>query len=45
MANYYANSETMNLVNLPDVVLEEILSNLSYDEIAKDRIVRKTLST
>ncbi|XP_012277668.1 F-box only protein 28 [Orussus abietinus] len=29
------------LINLPDVVLETILSNLSYDEIAKNRIVCK----
>jgi hypothetical protein len=31
---------TLQLINLPDIVLETILSNLSYDEIAKNRIVR-----
>ncbi|XP_043280250.1 F-box only protein 28 [Venturia canescens] len=29
------------IIDLPDVVLETILSNLSYDEIAKNRIVCK----
>ncbi|XP_034935075.1 F-box only protein 28 [Chelonus insularis] len=31
----------MLLIDLPDVVLETILSNLSYDEIAKNRLVCK----
>lgn len=30
----------LQLINLPDVCLEAILSNLSYDEISKYRIVR-----
>jgi len=29
----------LQLINLPDVCLEAILSNLSYDEISKYRIV------
>lgn len=29
----------MNILELPEEVLEEILSYLSYDEIAKKRIV------
>lgn len=29
----------LNLINLPDVCLEAVLSNLSYDEISKYRIV------
>jgi len=34
--NDYAH---LQLINLPDVCLEAILSNLSYDEISKYRIV------
>lgn len=30
----------LTLINLPDVCLEAILSNLSYDEISRYRIVR-----
>lgn len=35
----------LNLINLPDVCLEAILSNLSYDEISKYRIVRTSFNT
>ena len=31
---------TLNLINLPDIVLEMIFSKLTYDEIAKNRVVR-----
>lgn len=31
----------LQLINLPDVVLETILSNLTYDEISRNRIVCK----
>ncbi|XP_058808310.1 F-box only protein 28-like [Phymastichus coffea] len=34
--------QPLQLINLPEIVLEMILSNLSYDEIAKNRIVCKT---
>lgn len=34
----------LQLINLPDVCLEAILSNLSYDEISKYRIVRSFFS-
>lgn len=30
----------LQLINLPDIVLETILSNLTYDEISRYRIVR-----
>lgn len=33
----------LTLINLPDVCLEAILSNLSYDEISKYRIVRDSI--
>lgn len=33
------NISTMNLLDLPDCMLEQILECLSYDEIAKQRIV------
>lgn len=33
----------LQLIDLPDVCLEAILSNLSYDEISKYRIVRSLL--
>ncbi|EFN80769.1 F-box only protein 28 [Harpegnathos saltator] len=36
-----SDDNTLNLINLPDVVLETILSNLTYDEISKNRIVCK----
>ncbi|OXU31109.1 hypothetical protein TSAR_016405 [Trichomalopsis sarcophagae] len=32
----------LHLIELPDIVLEGILSNLTYDEIAKNRVVCKT---
>ncbi|XP_014480689.1 PREDICTED: F-box only protein 28 isoform X2 [Dinoponera quadriceps] len=35
------DDSTWNLIDLPDVVLETILSNLTYDEISKNRIVCK----
>lgn len=35
----------LTLINLPDVCLEAILSNLSYDEISKYRIVRLPFNT
>ncbi|XP_012543692.1 F-box only protein 28 [Monomorium pharaonis] len=38
-AQQTSNSVQLNLINLPDVCLEAILSNLSYDEISKYRIV------
>lgn len=34
----------LQLINLPDVCLEAILSNLSYDEISKYRIVRSSFN-
>lgn len=33
------NIANMNLLDLPDCMLEQILEYLSYDEIAKQRIV------
>lgn len=39
-----SGNNILNLINLPDVVLETILSNLTYDEISKYRIVRLCLS-
>lgn len=35
----YISNEELNLALLPDVVLEAIFSNLTFDEIAKNRIV------
>lgn len=31
------------IIELPEVVLEQIFGNLSYDEIAKNRIVSQSL--
>lgn len=39
-----SGENTLSLINLPDVVLEAILSNLTYDEISKNRIVRSAFS-
>lgn len=38
-----SDENTLSLINLPDVVLEAILSNLTYDEISKNRIVRSVI--
>lgn len=35
----YNYNEQLNLANLPDVVLEAVFSNLTFDEIARNRIV------
>lgn len=35
----------LRLIELPDIVLEAILFNLTYDEIAKNRVVRDLLPT
>lgn len=35
------SNEKLNLVNLPELVLEAIFSNLTFDEIARNRIVCK----
>lgn len=37
----YNYNEQLNLANLPDVVLEAVFSNLTFDEIARNRIVCK----
>lgn len=34
-----SNDNMLQLIHLPDIVLETILSNLTYDEISKYRIV------
>ncbi|KAJ6642042.1 F-box only protein 28, partial [Pseudolycoriella hygida] len=34
----------MNILELPDIVLEQILEYLSYDEIAKTRLVSSKLN-
>ncbi|XP_046419432.1 F-box only protein 28 [Neodiprion virginianus] len=36
-----SSNDMLQLINLPDVVLETILSNLTYDEIARNRTVCK----
>lgn len=38
------NFNNLLLINLPDVVLETILSNLTYDEVAKNRVVSQKLN-
>lgn len=40
VARQMNDNAQLQLINLPDVCLEAILSNLSYDEISKYRIVR-----
>lgn len=38
-----SEENAMNLLDLPDCMLDEIFSYLTYDEIAKKRLVRKSL--